>query len=178
MFFYSLQKSHWPSRLKRKPKIALAGYRRRNLFSCLKIYLFLYSCLYFCYFITTVHKILKPTSRSACETWGSDDITGHTKYKRKEIKTAGGFVFLGFFCAWAWDSRIFALGHTESSSVSEFEHQAPGYIDLSLPLAVASSRLCSRKELFKAQHWTHHKSEENPISYQQWPHPDPHFKCL
>lgn len=66
------------------------------------------SCLSICYLITMVHNMLKLTSRSARETWEGDDITGHTKCKRKEIKTAG------CLCAWVSDSRMFALGHTES----------------------------------------------------------------
>lgn len=75
---------------------------------CLTASKFMCSCLSRCYSITTVHNMLKRPSRSACETWEGDDIAGYTKYERKEIKTAG------FLCAWAWDSRIFALGHTGS----------------------------------------------------------------
>lgn len=66
------------------------------------------SCVSICYLMTTVYKMLKLTSRPPSENWEAHDITGKTKYKRKEAKTAG------FLCAWAWDSGIFASGHMES----------------------------------------------------------------
>lgn len=115
--FYGLQKSYWPSRLKRKPKGPLAACRMNNLFNSLKVWGTSF-CLSTCYLTTMVSKMLTLTKSPPSETWKAHDITDNTKHKRKEEKIVEFFVHdpetVGYLPQATWgvsiNIRIWAWG--------------------------------------------------------------------